>query len=127
MMQLAARTERADDVTDADGLHVLDYSHALDEAGAWFAEQSGPSTIQPLVWSALQSLQSQRAQLIRVALACARLFNDHFCQVICDRVMPTHKPKRLAGFVEGIHHRFDGLRIEPTRKSFWHETSRGSS
>src|SRR5262249_26892202 len=31
---------RADDVTDGDGLHVLDYFQALDAARAWFAEQA---------------------------------------------------------------------------------------
>src|SRR4030095_11622403 len=31
---------RADDGTDADGLHILDYSHALDKARAWFADKA---------------------------------------------------------------------------------------
>jgi integrase len=31
---------RADDMTDADGVHVLDYSHALDKARAWFADKT---------------------------------------------------------------------------------------
>lgn len=31
---------RADDVTDADGVHVLDYSRALELARAWFAEKA---------------------------------------------------------------------------------------
>jgi hypothetical protein len=31
---------RADDVTDADGVHVLDYSQALDGARAWFADKA---------------------------------------------------------------------------------------